>query len=144
MDYAKYYLALDTLIELNIENQKEKARMKLELSSALWAETVCTVRCNIGRCTGATSYIMERAKPGDLIVTHANWMSNNFRKFINPQCDISSAEELEKNSIFKHYNTVWVDDPDLVFARIKPQKFYELLADSEGQVFVLLGSLRPY
>lgn len=140
----KFHAAINSLIRINKDIRKGRADIKEELPIEQWAENFCTVHCNIGRMVGKSEYIKSRAKSGDLVVVY----NKDIREFIvSPNgidCDVVTAAFLDNNKDSylraKIYKNIFVDEPELVFSKIKKKKFYKKLASNLNQTFIFLGA----
>lgn len=136
MNFDQYHEMIDELIYLNLAHRAEFAEYKPMVPPAVWAREFCTVRCNIGRRTGKSEYIKARAREGDLIIAPNLQMRRHL--FPNMVCDVETPSTLNGKK-FKRFDTVFVDEPSLVFLVMSPSDLFALLAHDGEQTFVMLG-----
>ena len=125
---------MEMMIELNLMNRLRCGQIAAtKLPPDLWSKEFCTVHCNVGRCSGKTSFIKQAAKIGDLIVVQ---YVENKTHFINSSAKVISANEVTGET--ESYNFIYVDEPGEVFKIIDRDVFYKYLSDGT-QTFVFIG-----
>jgi hypothetical protein len=142
---------IDRMIELNKRFRKNFAKISETISPVHYAAECCTVRVDIGRRTGKTTYIAVNAGPEDLVLVanpHIKHMVEE-RYGLAAGVTIMTGNELDmvdSSTAYRHYDltqfkTIYVDEPRLVFANLLQHRMYSILANSEiEQTFVLLGN----
>jgi hypothetical protein len=134
-DFDEFHSAITQLIALNKRFRPIEQRLNLSVSN--WAEEFCTIKCDIGRQSGKSSYINNVAEEGDLIVVMNQHLKN---QLANTKCEIMTASGISRSHINgKVYNTIFVDEPGFVFGLVERTKFYDYLAHNGEQTFVMLG-----
>ena len=137
-DYLEFARCLDSLIALNIKHRKSLPDLSKELSIIAYAQELCTVRCDIGRRTGKTRYIKERADKNSLVVVANRAVLETCFRDVN--FEVKTAFQLERRSMgFEAKKNIYVDEPKLVFHDIDELTFYKSFARNSDQTFILLG-----
>lgn len=137
LTHKQFHSLLDDLIVLNLLNRSRVVGCKEILSPTSWAREFCTISCDIGRRTGKSEYIKTRANKGDLLVV----ATPQVRHCVFPTmlCTIATPE-LVKNLQQTKFNTIFVDEPSLVFRLLERETLYKYLAHDGEQTFIMLGS----
>jgi hypothetical protein len=151
---TKYQQLID---ELFILNKIHRSRVKKEIfSKQHYAKEFCTIKCDIGRQTGKTTYILNRSTENDLIITHSysaatRLMGRTQAKvttidiLMNDLIDNSNSKittidilmnDLIDNSNSKIYETIYIDEPTMSLKNID---IYYFLVKNYEQTFVFLG-----
>ena len=138
MNFEKFHDALDTLIALNHEARAEHAQVLDMYSPPQWAKEFCVVACDIGRRTGKSEYIRRRAKAGDLVVTMN--LAARTAMFRDVKCEVLTAQQLERETKARKFNTIFVDEPAVILDAAGRDKFFGLFVLNGEQTFVMLGA----
>ena len=135
-----FHKTIDNLVRLNTQNRVVADRHKRALSPNFWAMKFCTVRCDIGRGTGKTEYIKRRATKSDLVIVFNDEACSRIASEIS--CPIIIANQLERKimRMENRFNTIFIDEPELIFREISQQRLYALLVYDYYHTFILLGS----
>lgn len=136
-NFTDHHLAVNKLRDLNLKNRLAMANHRSGMPREAWAREFCTVRCDIGRRTGKSDYILRCAKPGDLILVAT--MQLRHTVFNHAPCAVLTAGQIALDRQCEHYNDIYVDEPSLVFDRLSPHTMYSCLAHGGEQTFLLLG-----
>jgi hypothetical protein len=134
---TKYQQLID---ELFILNKIHRSRVKKEIfSKQHYAKEFCTIKCDIGRQTGKTTYILNRSTKNDLIITHSYSAANRLI-MERTQAKVTTIDilmnDLIDNSNSKIYETIYIDEPTMSLKNID---IYYFLVKNYEQTFVLLG-----
>lgn len=141
-DFTKFHNIIDTLILLNLDARQKYAQVKEKISHRQWVEEHCIVSCDIGRATGKTEYIKRRVKQHDLICTFDTKTRDDLFKQVN--CNVLAAQQIKYGVQNKKFNTIFVDEPALVFQEIERNIFFDKLIHNGEQTFIMLGSTIEY
>lgn len=164
--YEEFKHVLDRLLILSRYNRKsmiENGYYK-EIPPYQFAKEFKTVKCNVGRRSGKSRYINERATPNDIIICHNEIVKRELYSTSNATVITSS---LLKNKIeilwnrdkmkdqwiidkmgialFLNKEIIYVDEPSLCARDLKPYTVNEWLygtfddKNDMCQTFVLLG-----
>lgn len=132
--YESFYKCVDSLVLLNKSNREYSKRQREHLSPLTYLLEFCTVRLDIGRNVGKTSYIFLRANPEkDLIFSNERQFKSN-RHIISP-----------RTGVVHYYNCIpeiiYVDEPHLCFSSDDEfRQYMRYLASSHTeQTLVILG-----
>jgi hypothetical protein len=136
MDILEYNRFVDSARELNYLN-RPKEFVYTVFDRIQYAKEFQTVRLEIGRQCGKTTYVIQNAKPWDLVVTHNGQMAENL---VRKGC---RAKVVTVNTIFtnlwpsEYFKTIFFDsclklNKDFLF------DVYERHAIDETQQFVIL------
>jgi hypothetical protein len=145
----QFGVLMDQLVQLNIKQRENYSGLADGFSHLDWARDWCTIHCDMGRRSGKTSWVKHTAKKGDLIVTpiwdlaerqYPDWLDN--RKGNKDHPTVTTARCLKTDSKGKEFNTIFVEEPYLVFHDMSVEEFYQLLATRKDQTFIMLGSQR--
>lgn len=149
----EFSLAIDTLVFVNAMQADFHADMKRDMSDVQWAMEFATVDVNCARRMGKTRYIIETSKadrlqaeldrvqvPSDLIVVSCDDMVDYVRRF-DHRAHVVAPRSVLSNACLKvgSYETIYVDEPQTVFARVNKREFYQAFAGKCNQ-FVMLGT----
>jgi hypothetical protein len=134
---TKYQQLID---ELFILNKIHRSRVKKEIfSKQHYAKEFCTIKCDIGRQTGKTTYILNRSTKNDLIITHSYSAANRLI-MERTQAKVTTIDilmnDLIDNSNSKIYETIYIDEPTMSLKNID---IYYFLVKNYEQTFVFLG-----
>ena len=100
-----------------------------------------TVSLDIGRGVGKSKFIRENAKPNDLVLVHnleevRYW--EHYRPMTKVVCSrIHNAQYIKKYG--QRFDTIWVDEPRLVFESVSRYDMMKHLIVDYGQTVVMLG-----
>lgn len=132
-DFAR---ALDFLIGLNLQNQYRFSTQETFISKQQWCKEFATVRCDIGRQSGKTSYIKSRATIGDLVIISKYAQKKMFMHPI-PSAHVITHSELEvTGAIWPRYCRIYIDEP----GTLNLDLVYDIFARDNRQLFVILGT----
>ena len=101
--------AIKILILLNKKNRNTTQNL---YSFSDYAQEYCTVKCDVGRQIGKSTYIKTHADDKSLVVMN-NRMIKHF-SIKNRKFDLCSPSDLLNNSHYLHkkkYETIYVDEP---------------------------------
>ncbi len=136
-----FHKQLDALIELNHKIRKSLSDdLGLNYAPADFAANFCTVRCDIGRMTGKSEYIRNRANSRSLVIAAGE--NQRMCDFGEVGFDVFTALQIVHGATKKKtpYEMIYIDNPYFVFKRVPAEVIYSLLAvEGEHQTFVLLG-----
>jgi len=138
---------IDRMIELNTlhrfrSDSFTRYRYSSHMNKVDYAIDFCTIRCDIGRCTGKTEYILNSTGKDDLICCHNLSFK---RRFDRVMCDVFTIEELMVGHRWigrpkPRYNTIFIDEPKMIFGHTYDEKqLYDLLVVDDKQTFIMLG-----
>lgn len=134
---------IDAAREMNWLHRKDlQARfpdIRMGLSAFMYAHQYKTVRVELGRQTGKTTYIANEAKEGDVIVVRTKESALIRGELSTKATLISSFGQLVNvpAATLKYGGTVWIDDANYTTREVR-NSIYAIFADNAGQ-FVLLG-----
>lgn len=117
--YDDFFQAVDILININNKRKKDFEDMKKTISLLEWLENFSTVKIDIGRCVGKTTYISRRADlKSDIIVVPMRYSKRFFPENIRPIC--LSIDELPRKieQIRSKVSKVYVDEPSLIYKQL--------------------------
>ena len=141
MIYNQFHDAIDNLRALNLEHRKAMLEYAPQMSMAYFAAEFCTVKADIGRRTGKTEYIRDRATQDDLIIAANRTISRNL--FSGLPAQVLTPDDLERKAIggaIPYFRTIFIDEPEMVLRRTSLRNIYMMLARDNEQTFVMLGS----
>lgn len=137
----EYWRAIDFLINLNLKQQYTFALQEQYVSKQQWAKEFATVRCDIGRRIGKTSYIKSRANYGDLIIVGKYHLKKEMMHPI-PSADVITHADLEMpryrwiGHSIPRYSRIYIDEP----GNLNLDLVYDIFARDTRQLFIILGS----
>ena len=145
-----FYTIVDSLIKLNEDNMRRQRDYLDHMYPTARAVEFATVKVDMGRQVGKTSYIADNAGRGDLVIVGTH---EDKRSFKNCKARILSAQEvfngmnMSWHGLCKcDYNRIWIDEPRRVFGRNSANEylknlelFYIYFGDRANQ-FILLGA----
>lgn len=108
------------------------------IGEAAFLHEYATVRLNMGRCAGHSTYIQENALSNDLIVTRNRINADEFRGKKN----VFTAHQIEHfgTTAGRRFDRVWVDVASLVFDnRESEYLFFQSMAGSRVNQIIMLG-----
>jgi len=133
--------ALKILIALNKEHRKMFKEYQHFYPPAEFVMEFGTVSLDIGRGVGKSKFIRENAKPNDLVLVHnleevRYW--EHYRPMTKVMClRIHNAQYIKKYG--QRFDTIWIDEPKLVFESISRYDIMKHLIVDYGQTVVMLG-----
>jgi len=142
---------VDTAIELNRKGRTKFVDHHKHCSAPQFAADFCTVRIDVGRQSGKTTYILERARPWDAVVLHGHIMVDHYQRAAHTRglvtgMNVFSAGEFRPMLDIPHrlLGRHWV--PRMIYideaSSIEPlalATIYRAFAAHPDQTFVLLG-----
>lgn len=137
----KFHQLIDELIILNYANREKDLFNAKSIDPVKYALYFCTVKCDIGRGSGKTEYIKNRATKNDLIITP---FATSLEYFRDALCDVLYANlEIIRNRTNNGndvFDVIYVDESEAAFEKISKLELYMLLVKpNKKQTFVLLG-----
>ena len=133
MEFAR---AIDFLIALNVNRQCAFGAQESFISKKHWAKEYATVRCNIGRQIGKTSYIKSRASYGDLIIVGKYALKKEMMHPI-PSANVITHADLDIVKFdWPRYHRIYIDEP----GNLNLDLVYDIFARDTRQLFIILGS----
>lgn len=133
MEYERFFGAVDELVAINREMRKERAATGWDVDIEVWVQEFCVVSCDVGRGSGKSEYIRRRAKEGDLVVTFGE------REFRDVPFQVLTGVQVYRVD-GQRFNTIFVDEPGLVFREITRETLFGLLTHDREQTFIMLGA----
>lgn len=135
-----FSILVHSLIELN----KRRRNPDLCINGLqYYLREYCTIKIDIGRQTGKSTYIGSNFKENDLIITYNLNMCRLFKeRFPNTQNNIISFRSLiNQIELYgeKTYDTIWIDEYSIINQKTNIDVIYEYLGKNENQTFVFLG-----
>jgi len=132
------------------ENKANRARLGGFLSQTAkgmrkseYAREFCTVAISLGRATGKTKFILNNARPWDIIITSIEPERRRLQQDY-VQCEVLTANDFRHDPYLWRGRkpitprTIYIDEA----SRLDPRALdviYEVLAQHPDQTFVLLG-----
>lgn len=142
MSLNKFQSIVDELLSMNLENRKFTTHARKILSPLQYLKEICTVHVDIGRCSGKTDYIIQKATKDDLIVVANQATAVSIREnIIHPEnMNIIYGNTNFPRKPFDGFKIMYVDDPKFCFQKIDYYticKFF--LSEEIEQTIVMLG-----
>lgn len=152
----KFFNVVDDAIALNYARQLKFSDHKNFMAAAHWLEEYGTVDINVGRQSGKSLYINERATPVDLVLC----MNEEHKRHIFKNCNASVNTARELSDVIQmagpyrgctahrkdiYWNKVYVDEPYAVFSRnykYLREEFYSLIGNHCNQVIMIGTAVR--
>lgn len=130
----------------NKENRRRLAEQMQGMNSTDYAIEFCTVAINIGRGTGKTKYILDNAKPWDLVIAHNYRESQRIlamKRPITRDLLIMSAEEYVDSARWRGRQqptprNIYIDEASRISRRLLDE-LYCTVPKHPDQTFILLG-----
>jgi hypothetical protein len=147
MNEQAFSQIVDTAVGFSVQNRRQYfehfKQIRAGMHPAAFAREFCTVHIDLGRRTGKTTYIKQRAEPGDVIITMtADALRRDFSQ-IDVDCYAAwmiAAERFQQSYRGKAPRLIFIDEPELVQHYCKLETIYNLFAgDTPDQTFILLG-----
>lgn len=144
MEFAQI---VDAAIEQNRKRRVEFSDYAKGCHPAQFAEDFCTVRVDIGRAAGKTTYIAEHARPWDAVVLPNQHMVGQYLHMARAGYDnVFSAGEfgdipaMPRRLLGRRWvpRTIYVDEASRIDIK-RMGAIYFALASHPDQTFVLLG-----
>lgn len=130
---------LDELVEINKKNRRDKKFLPLDN----YISCYCTIKFNIGRQTGLTTWIKNRAVEGDIIIVpNQEMIRYSYRDVLNKR-DVITTDFL-KDHIGQYscidYNNIYIDNASYIDDGDLYQLMHFILPRNDiEQTFFLLG-----
>lgn len=140
----------DQAIALNLLRQESLPQVKETFGKVGWLREFATVRLEVGRQIGKTTYIKNNAQYGDVVIhsnltmkTHFEKSVGQFHEFYNftiRQLD-GFYETIDEGrfGLMKGAKTIWFDDC-FDFAKNKPEVYNNLVHMFDPRQVVIFGS----
>jgi hypothetical protein len=134
-----FYEILDNLIIFNKQYRPKDA--KIALSPVHYLKEFCTVSVNPGRGVGKTSYILDRAKNGDLVIVPPFVrMAHLYAQIVPMNLGLYMLGTNTFRGERYEYETIYVDEPNKCFVEMDFYEFLRRIAVPEiEQTIVCLG-----
>jgi len=130
-----FYSAIDDLVRINHNNRKQLREGENNFNPVSWALDFCTVRVDVGRRAGKTSYLLNTARRGDLVVS-----GYPLDKDLTEAAVVTPESLSSVLRTCQEFNTIFIDEPAQVFRQIRKVTLYEMLVvPGKEQTFILLG-----
>jgi len=145
--YISFFNLMNKLIQFNKINRKNITKQYINsVGMVNYLKEYCTVKVDIGRQIGKSTYISNNFKDNDLIITINMSMSKdfvrNFYTFYKYERNIVSYRTLlNKKDLYKlkTYDTIWVDEYSIINRQTDMSFIYDYLGKNENQTFIFLG-----
>lgn len=138
-----FFTVVDNMIAYNMQRRNEMAAHLVQsgMSPVHFAMEFCTVKCDVGRRTGKTEYVKQRADQYSLVIVPNKQMVKGYP----PNIIVKSIGELTgQNSVRfgrTKPRTIYIEEPQMVFQTMRQHElYYRLVDDTIDQTFVLLGA----
>lgn len=137
----EYSRAIDFLIGVNLKQQLAFEEQAKYISKQQWAKEFATVRCDVGRQIGKTSYIKSRANYGDLIIV-SKYNQKRDMLYPIPSADVITHADLDVPGYrwigypIPRYSRIYIDEP----GKLNLDMVYDIFARDTRQLFIILGS----
>ena len=118
-------------------NSKFARQFALTTSNAAFLHEMATVRINLGRAMGHTTYIQNNALAGDLIVVMRQDMTKEFHRG-----RILTLRQIRDYSGVRghRFDRIWVDAASMVFQnKTAESDFYNEVAGCNPKQIIMLG-----
>lgn len=129
----KLYKLIDDAIKLNKTNRKMFPNSKEILSPIEYLYQLCTVRIDVGRASGKTSYVVDNYnKSTDVVFADKN---NTSYKYANIEVKSKAFTPKEIPT------TIYIDEPHMIFKNKENMlsAIYNLVDSSKEQTLIILG-----
>lgn len=142
----KFYTLVDYMVSFNKEMRNTLPVSTAEnLSIPMFVREFCTIHCNIGRRSGKTQYIIDRARSDDLIIVHNEMIASMYKKFgvntnIMTASSVSRLEEVFRGYYIPKFNNIYIDEPRLCAEYVSMHYIYKSLIHSTKQTVLMLGT----
>lgn len=142
----KFYTLVDYMVSFNKEMRSTLSASAAEnLSIPMFVKEFCTIHCNIGRRSGKTQYIIDRAKSDDLIIVHNETIARVYKNSgadinIMTASSVSRIEEVFRGYYIPKFNNIYIDEPRLCNEYVTTHYIYKTLVHSTKQTVLMLGT----
>ncbi len=142
--YNRFHRLVDDLIDVSNCLRSEIPLAVMSLPASTFVLEHATIQVDCGRRAGKTSYICERAKKGDLVITYSGPSAQQFGlgrefKVMVPETVMRLKDGLDPDTD-RPFERIFVDEPRFVFKEIARNAFYDKLIKNHDQVVIILGS----
>jgi len=134
---------VDRLISLNKELRKRIKHVRDEITTIAYRKQFCTVKCNIGRRSGKSFYIKERAGKNDIIIC----MGSQRHCYVGTEAAVMDINQFKNlyccagSCLFAVFvKNIFVDEPSFSIGR-DMKRFYEVVSRyfDDDITIVMLG-----
>lgn len=141
----QFQITLNMLIDVNhrLRETLRQNDIHRRLSPAQYAYEYGTVRCDVGRQTGKTTWIFNNATEKDLIIVPN---MRNYRHYLHytDHLNIVTIDSLNSPIVNSDiiYDNIYIDDFKVICdrdVRFNMEFIYNILARNDEQTFILLG-----
>ena len=132
---------LKMLIALNKEHRQAFKEYQSFYPPAEFVMEFGTVSLDIGRAVGKSKFIRENAQPNDLVLVH-NLEELRYWNHYLPMTKVMCLKIMNIQYIKDYgqrFDTIWVDEPKLIFKSISRYDVMRQLIMDYGQTVVMLG-----
>jgi len=141
--YNKFHQLVDQLIELNhVKRIRERILRGIpdDIYLLSYLKEFCTIRVDIGRRTGKTSYIIKRANENSLVIVCNQKEKNRLLGTLKNDTNIVTYSEVETHRFRGHnkvYDFIFIDDIDAINLFL----IYNTFGKDKSQTFVIFGNV---
>ena len=137
-----FFSVVDSMLAYNHQRRLDMAgHLVHSMSPVQYAMDFCTVKVDIGRRTGKTEYVKQRADEWSLVIVPNNNLTKGYPDNI---IVVSITEIVRWHDMFRGARkprTVYIEEPQMVFRAIpQPDLYYRLVDEIYDQTFILLGA----
>lgn len=139
---SSFFDMVDEMVRINKRRRSVLPKhVPQSISPVQFAVEFCTIKCDVGRRTGKTEYVKQRADQYSLVIVHNKQLTKGYPANIIVK---SIGELTGQNSVrFGRIKprTIYIEEPEMVF-RTMPQHelYYRIMDGNYDQTFVLLGA----
>lgn len=136
---SSFPVILDELRRMNFALQEQRATHTLSYHPCEVAKYFQTVRIDAGRQTSKTSYVLNNAREGDIIIVPNMYIANHITRSFDIPCGIVIMHDLMRLNPSRITGTVWVDEASLCVDGYNSLEFMYMTFAGHAKQFVLLG-----
>lgn len=136
----KFNRLVDSLISYNKDLRDSLPHTHYTaLSNVSFTREFCTIRCNVGRRVGKSSYIERRAGINDLVIVPNQNLKKSGLATIITASEVKRIPKTYRGRIRPKYVNIYVDEPRMCADYLSIEEMYDILVCSKLQTFILLG-----
>lgn len=134
---SSYDYAIRLLISINRENRVKYNDAKIMYPLYRYVREFCTISVDVGRGVGKTEFIQNHASYQDLVIVFSKTEKERLAKKI--PAIVLTPDEIVSLRPSRIFETIYIDEPDLVFRYQDKDTILKNIIFSENQTIIMLG-----
>lgn len=138
-EVMNFEIILNEIRRNNLALRRSLKEERGGISPIFWLVNMCTIRLDMGRCSGKTWYITNYATKNDLVVFSNNSELTRFKRMNDKPMMITELTKL--HGLSEKPTVIYIENPSLCFQTFTLHRLAEMVVDSEKeQMIIILGA----